>query len=173
MLGRYSSVPERGQARLGKLIDEGLGSIPGKHIRNRKGSFERGRGLYRRAWLSNGRFDARHRPLPSRLASAAHSRPLREAPGHHHDHELDPHEPAVQISRCAFRVRTLIHPLGVGDGYRRRVRWGSDSVSRSRRRSGAKTGQHEHRYNFAPSRSGGGFAAMTSHRLPEADRAAP
>lgn len=47
--------------------------------------------------------------------------------------------------------------MGDGDG---------DSVSGSCRRYGAHTCQYERWDDFAPSRSGEGFAAMPSYRLP-------
>jgi len=43
---------------------------------------------------------------------------------------------------------------------------GGDSVSGSRHRCSAHTGHYKRWNDFAPSRSGGGLAAMPSHRLP-------
>lgn len=103
-----------------------------------------------------------HRPLPSRLASAAHSRPLRETTGHHHDHGPGPLEYGGENARFI----ELIYPRDVGDVDSVYVRdGGADSMSGSRHRCGAHTCQYERWDDFAPSRSGDGLAAMPSYRL--------
>ena len=60
----------------------------------------------------------------------------------------------------------LIHPGGVGDVYCAYMGRDGDSASGSRHRCGAHACQYERWDDFAPSRSGGGLAAMPSYRLP-------
>jgi len=103
-----------------------------------------------------------HHPLPSLLASAAHSGPLREIAGRHHDHGPG----RLNLVAKNTAPMELVHKRAVGDAESVHMGDGpADSMGRGRRRGRAYPDQYERRDDFAPSRSGNGLAAMPSHRL--------
>jgi hypothetical protein len=103
-----------------------------------------------------------HHPLPSLLASAAHSGPLRETAGRRHDHGPG----RLNLVAKNTAPIELVHPRAVGDAESVQMDgWGADSMGRGCRRGRAYSDQHKRRDDFASRRSRNGLATVPSHRL--------